>query len=318
MLAPIDVVAAEAQVSGFEESVYSALEDVGRAENNLKNMIAENRQSRIWGQSLLPTDPVDLQPPSIALDDALKTALENRPEVQQLQVSREINQIDQKFYKDQTKPQVDLVGTYGVTGLTGAQNPLGANPLTQQNQELRAQVNLLSAIAGLPPVPEPPPATLPASALGGLGSSLSELAQSRFPNFRVGVQIGIPIRNRTAEGELGRALVTGQQIATQREQLEQNIQVEVRNALQVVRTAQSRLRSAAAARSASEQQYTSEQRKFDAGQSTLFLVLERQTALTTARGNELRAQTDLNKAIADFQRATGNALQVNNVVARVR
>jgi HAE1 family hydrophobic/amphiphilic exporter-1 len=318
MLAPIDVVAAEAQVSGFEESVYSALEDVGRAENNLKNMIAENRQSRIWGQSLLPTDPVDLQPPSIALDDALKTALENRPEVQQLQVSREINQIDQKFYKDQTKPQVDLVGTYGVTGLTGAQNPLGANPLTQQNQELRAQVNLLSAIAGLPPVPEPPPATLPASALGGLGSSLSELAQSRFPNFRIGVQIGIPIRSRTAEGELGRALVTGQQIATQREQLEQNIQVEVRNTLQVVRTAQSRLRAAAAARSASEQQYTSEQRKFDAGQSTLFLVLERQTALTTARGNELRAQTDLNKAIADFQRATGNALQVNNVVARVR
>jgi outer membrane protein TolC len=318
MLAPIDVVAAEAQVSGFEESVYSALEDVGRAENNLKNMIAENRQSRIWGQSLLPTDPVDLQPPSVALDDALKTALENRPEVQQLQVSREINQIDQKFYKDQTKPQIDLVGTYGVTGLTGAQNPLGANPLTQQNQELRAQVNLLSAIAGLPPVPEPPPATLPASALGGLGSSLSELAQSRFPNFRVGVQIGIPIRNRTAEGELGRALVTGQQIATQREQLEQNIQVEVRNTLQVVRTAQSRLRAAAAARSASEQQYSSEQRKFDAGQSTLFLVLERQTALTTARGNELRAQTDLNKAIADFQRATGNALQVNNVVARVR
>jgi outer membrane protein TolC len=86
----------------------------------------------------------------------------------------------------------------------------------------------------------------------------------------------------------------------------------------VVRSAESRLRAAAAAREASEQQYTSEQRKFDAGQSTLFLVLERQTALTNARGNELRAQTDLNKSIAELQRATGNAMQANNVVVSVR
>jgi outer membrane protein TolC len=50
----------------------------------------------------------------------------------------------------------------------------------------------------------------------------------------------------------------------------------------------------------------------------VFLVLERQTALTTARGNELRAQTDLNKAIADLQRATGNALTTNSIVVRVR
>jgi len=78
------------------------------------------------------------------------------------------------------------------------------------------------------------------------------------------------------------------------------------------------LRAAAVARQAFEQQYQSEQRKLDAGQSTVFLVLDRQTSLTTARGNELRAQTDLNKAIADLQRATGNALRVNSIVVRVR
>jgi HAE1 family hydrophobic/amphiphilic exporter-1 len=100
--------------------------------------------------------------------------------------------------------------------------------------------------------------------------------------------------------------------------LEQLIQVDVRNALQTVRTAESRLRAAASARSASEQQYASEKRKFDAGQSTLFLVLERQTSLTTARGNELRSQTELNKAIAELQRATGNALEANRVEVRVR
>ena len=85
-----------------------------------------------------------------------------------------------------------------------------------------------------------------------------------------------------------------------------------------MRSAEARLRAAAAQRSAGEQQYASEQRKLDAGQSTVFLVLQRQTELTTARGNELRAQTDLNKAIADLQRATGNALAVNSIVVRVR
>src|SRR6266850_2650965 len=99
MLAPIDVVAAEAQVSGFEQTVYTALDDVNRAENILKGLIAENRQGKIWQQSLLPIDPVDLQPPSIALEDAMTTALQNRPEIQLSTVNKEINQIDQKFFR---------------------------------------------------------------------------------------------------------------------------------------------------------------------------------------------------------------------------
>jgi HAE1 family hydrophobic/amphiphilic exporter-1 len=123
----------------------------------------------------------------------------------------------------------------------------------------------------------------------------------------------LPLRNRTAEGQLAHSEIEGDRIATQRQQLEQLIQVEVRNASQSVTTAEARLRSAAVARENADQQYESEKRKLDVGQSTVFLVLERQTALTIARGNELRAQTDLNKAIAEFQRATGNSLTANNV-----
>ena len=130
--------------------------------------------------------------------------------------------------------------------------------------------------------------------------------------------VSLPLRNRTAEANLGRSLVEGNRIATQREQLEQLIQVDVRNALQTLRSAAARLHAAATGRDAAEKQYASEQRKFDTGQSTVFLVLERQTALATARANELRAQTDLNKAIAELQRATGNALTANNVTVKVR
>jgi HAE1 family hydrophobic/amphiphilic exporter-1 len=316
MLAPIDVVAAESQVAGFEQTLFTALEEVGRSENNLKNLIAVNREAELWSLAVVPTDSVDLAPPAITLPEALKAALENRTELQQATVAREINQIDQKYFREQTKPAIDLVGSYGMVGLAGNLSDTAINPITSSNVALRDRVNQLSGLAGLPPLAVVPSQFSP-DLLGGYGQSLANLAANKFNNFRVGVQISLPLRNRTAEANLGRSLVEGERIATQREQIEQTIQVEVRNALQVVRSAEARLHAAGIARQTSEQQYLSEQRKLDAGQSTVFLVLERQTALTTARGNELRAQTDLNKAIAELQRATGNALTVNNIVVRV-
>ena len=317
-LAPIDVVAAEAQISSYEQRVFGALEEVSRAENNLKNLIAKDQKSDLWAQSIVPTDPVDLAAPDVSLADALKTAMENRPELQQSQVLKEINQIDQRYFKDQTKPAIDLVGTYGSSGLAGAVSTAGVNPFTASSLQVRQRVDELSLLAGLEPLPIVPPQTFSPDLLGGYSQSLQNLLANRYGNFKVGVQISLPLRNRTAEANLGRALVEGERIGTQREQLEQTIQVDVRNALQAVRSSQARLRAALSTREANEQQFASEQRKLDAGQSTTFLVLERQTALTESRGLELKAQTDLNKAIADLQRATGNALSVNSIVVRVR
>jgi HAE1 family hydrophobic/amphiphilic exporter-1 len=315
-LAPIDIVAAEAQVTSFEQTVYTALEDVSRSENTLKMLIAENQQAAIWNSSIVPGDSVDLAAPEINLPDAMKLAMDNRPELQQSNLARDINQIDQKFFRDQTKPQIDLVGSYGVVGLAGT--PItSVNPIGASNVELRDRVNDLSVLAGLQPLPPQPGGQFSPNLVGGLGQSFDNLLLNRYNNFRVGVSISLPLKNRTAEAQLGRSLVEGERLTTQRTQLEETIQVEVRNALQVVRSSEARLRAAAANRGASEQQYESEKRKLEAGQSTVFLVLERQTALTTARGNELRAQTDLNKAIAELQRATGNALTVNSIVVRV-
>jgi HAE1 family hydrophobic/amphiphilic exporter-1 len=317
-LAPIDVVAAEAQISTYEQNVFAAVDEVSRAENSLKNLIAENQKAELWAESIVPTDSAELTVPDVSLPDALKTAMENRPELQQSNVLREINQIDQRFFKDQTKPAIDLVGTYGVSGLAGSVSTAGVNPFTASSLQVRQRVDELSELAGLDPLPVVPPQTFAPELLGGFGQSLSNLLANRYGNFKVGVQISLPLRNRTAEANLGRTLVEGERIGTQREQLEQNIQVDVRNALQGMRSAQARLRAATATREANEQQFASEQRKLDAGQSTTFLVLERQTNLTEARALELRARTDLNKAIADLQRATGNALHVNSIVVRAR
>jgi outer membrane protein len=320
VLAPIDLVAANTQITTFEQSVYTAQEAVTRAENSLKTLILPDRTAELWSRPLTPVSEVSLEPPRVPLEQAVAGALRNRPEIQQLQTTAEINEVDARYFRDQTRPQVDLVGTYNAVGLAGsavqaAQNPRGGGT----SPELLARVNELSTAAGLAPLPTPTPTTggsVSPNLVGGLPQSLSNLLGQDYPTYRVGVRLSLPLRNRTAEANLGRSLAGGRLIRNQRAQTEQLIEADVRNSLQALRSAEARLASAAATRSSAELQYESEQRMFRAGTTTLFLVLQRQTELLGARGRELQAQTDLNKAVADFQRATGNTLDANNVAIR--
>lgn len=298
-LAPIDIVAAETQVANFELAVYDALNIVTQAENALKNLVSPNRYDAIWSESVTPIDPVDLKAPLTTLNDAVNAAMANRPELEVNQVQKDINAIDQRFYKNQSKPQIDLIAGYTSSGVGGSRNPdfnptfptaCTIDPTSPACQQQQAN---LAALTGNP---------------------YAGILQNKYPAYRVGVQFNLPLfGDKTAKAQLGRSLVESERLQTQREQIEQGILLEVRNAIQAVRTAEARLRAAAVARENSAKQYESEQRKLDAGQSDIYRVLERQTALTSARSAELRAQTELNKAIADLHRATGNSLKENDI-----
>jgi outer membrane protein TolC len=278
--APIDIVAATAQITTFEQNVYTAQETVTRAENTIKTLMLPERTDTNWSRPITPISSVSLEPPRIGLEIALTEALKNRPEIAQFETNAEINQIDLRYYKDQAKPQVDFVGTYTTQGLAGRDTGIRE---------------------------------VPANLTGGYLNSLGNLLQQDYPTYRAGVVISLPLKNSAAEANIGRTLVEGEQIKNQREQAEQIIEAQVRNALQALRSAEARLNSAIAARTAAEQLYDSEQRQFRSGVTTFYLVLQRQTELLAARGRELQAQTDLNKAISEFQRSTGTTLTANNI-----
>lgn len=312
-LAPIDIVAAETQAATFEQNVYVAQEEVTRVENTLKTLMLPDRRNALWSRALLPTTPASLTPPRISLGDAVSSALANRPELQQLQASAEINQINTRYFRNQTHPQIDLFALYTSTSLGGTPTPTILNPINQGESDLERRVNELSTLAGLPPLPQPDPAVFPPALIGGFGQSFIDLFAFRFSTTRVGLRFSLPIFNRTAKAQLGRSLAEATRITNQREQLEQVIEAEVRNAIQAVRSNEARLAAASAERSSAELQYDAEQHRFQAGLSTVFLVLQRQTDLQSARGRELRAQTDLNKAIAELQRVTGVTLTAHNI-----
>jgi outer membrane protein TolC len=317
-LAPIDVVEAQTQVARFQLAVASGQQALTEAENRLKRLILSKRSADAWNKPIVPSDLADRTPPPIGVDEAVKLALTRRPELRALDSTLAQNAVDRAYFKNQTKPQVNVVGGYTIAGLAG--DPLSGTsepPVSDDSDDaLLTRLNELSILANLPPIATPPPSSggaVPPFFVGDYGTSLSTLFARRFPTAIVQLQMDIPLRNRTARANLARAEITATQIERRRQDLELAIESDVRDALQAVRSSQQRLEASAAARRYALEQYDSERRRFDSGISTVFLVLERQTAFVTAQASELRARADLNQAIADLERAVGGTLELHGV-----
>jgi HAE1 family hydrophobic/amphiphilic exporter-1 len=120
--------------------------------------------------------------------------------------------------------------------------------------------------------------------------------------------MSFPIRNRTAEAAAAVSAAEGKRLRALHEQAEMLIEADVRNSLQTASSAQARYAASILARESADEQYASEQRQFQSGTSTVFLVLQRQTELITAKTREVRAQADLAVAAANLDRATANTL----------
>lgn len=290
-IAPLSRAEVQTELSLRESDLLLATQGVTVAENNLKQLILRDTQAREWSAQLTPTDAPSFDSTPVNLADALAEAKANRPELRRLNLSREINSIDLQYFKNQTRPRIDLQGTVATTGLAGT--PIvTTDPIT-------GEVIPTTASPGL---------------IGGYGRTLRNLFNLDTRNVVAGVAIQIPLRNRTAEANLaGTRILRTQLEATTRLQ-EQSIEVEVRNAAQAVETSRRRVLAARSARENAELQLTGEQRLYQVGRSTTFLLLQRENQLLNSRNLELRAETDYNKALADLQRATSTTLRANNII----
>jgi len=244
----------------------------------------------LWFSAITPSDQPVKAEVAFNLDESTRLALKNRPELDQMRLLTEQKEVDIKYFKNQLKPQLDFIGTYGSTGLAGAPQDavvIGGGGGGGSNVLERFQ--------------------------GGAFRSLRNLFGQDFRTYQVGVRLSFPWNNRTAKANLGRSLAEQRQLDARQRQLVETVQVDVRNALQAVVAAKQRYEAAQAAELAAEAQLNGEQERYRAGLSTNFVVLERQTDLSQARGTAVRALTDYNKALADLQRVTGMTLTSNNV-----
>jgi outer membrane protein len=319
--APLARAEVETELANRESDLISATQQVEISENRLKQLVLRDPASTEWTTQYVPTDSPVFSTDPINLEVALKDAVENRPELRRLKLESEINKIDIDYFKNQTKPQVDLNTTASLGGISSSgisSTDSISVPLISGDPNLNANAFLLQQIRNLHPgkVDDVPIITLdpsPSFLTGGFNQSLVNLFRSDSPSFSVGVTISFPLRNQTAKANLAGARFQQERIEAQTRSQEQTVVTEVRNAVQAVESSRQRVFAARRAREFAEIQLDGERKLFDVGRSTTFLLFQRENALTNARNAEIRAETDYNKALADLQRATSTTFTANGV-----
>ncbi|MCC6586100.1 MAG: TolC family protein [Bryobacterales bacterium] len=312
-LAPVELSAAIAELERRLDTYYSAVGHVTEVENALKTLLASSRHDEIWKDILVPTD--DKAPNAGAADDvnaALGTALKQRPELRQLLLRRETNDIQKVLAENERKPQVNLVANYINSGLAGTINPTD-NPFSAANAALYARVNQLSGTQGLPPLTGGSFGGVPPQFIGGYGQTLSGLFGGNYQSVQVGLQLDWNPRNRTADANIAQTVLAERRIKLVQAQTEQAIEAQVRNSLQAIETARQRIVAAEASAAAAKEKMESETRLFQTGESTNFLVLTRQNEYADSLNRVVVAQADLNKALARLQQSVGTILQTYNL-----
>jgi len=323
--APFSRAEVQTELANRESELLQSVQQVSTSENALKQLILRDPQSPEWRAQIVPTDNPSFDTTPVSLQDALTEARANRPELKRLSLQADINRIDIQYFKNQTRPQIDLTGTVATTGLSGTPTPgstsavvplISSNPNAGASAFLLSQINQIRVGQGLPAIESPlvETAGVPANLIGGYTRTLRNIFSLENRNVVVGVNIQIPWKNRTAEANLAGARIQQAQTEASRRSQEQIVEVEVRNAAQNVESSRQRVLSARAARESAEIQLEGERRLYQVGRSTTFLLIQRENELAGARNQEIRAETDYNKALAELQRATSTTLRSNNIL----
>ena len=295
--APVDAIESQTQVSNFANDVFSALQTVSQLQVQLKSLVVADPGDPIWIANLVPSTSVQQLPLAGDLAQIISEARQNRPEVRQAEDKRLAADIDRVFAANQSLPQADVQVQYLSNGFAGILAPVPAFLLNECFQVSRVTT-----------CPTPPPNTQ-----GAMPWAYHNMWAGYFPTFNTALVVSYPIQGHLARGMRGVASEEEAQAKLLMQGVEERIGAEARNALQSYQTALAKLNAARKSREAAEAVYASEVRQFHRGESTTFLVLQRQVQLAEARGLELRAQTQLNESIVELQRVDGTILTTNGV-----
>jgi len=270
-LAPMDVISAQAEAASRRQSLTAAEATRRTAEITLKRLIVSGTDDAMWGSTIEPVDRVNVERTPVNLEAAIATALVERTDLVQARRTLDSNDININYLRNQLKPQLDLVGTYGTRGL-------GGNTFIFQGSE---------KIGTVP---------------GGYLDAMKMLGKVKYPNWTVQMNFSYPIGNSVADVAHARAKVQYKQSQTQLRATELQVATEVTNAALNVESTLRRYDSAIASRQLSEKRLEAEQSKFEVGMSYNYLVVQAQRDLNDARNTELRAALDYRIALTTFAR----------------
>jgi outer membrane protein TolC len=223
---------------------------------------------------------------TLPVQDAIRVALENRPELRQAKLQLNNSDIEIQYARNQLLPSLDISAAYTQNGVGGTET-------------LRAGFGPAAPVTSVVP--------------GGLGDALSEILRSQSGGYTLGFNMRIPLSNRAQQAEYSRVVVQKRTAEENIKSIEQQIALEVRNALTAVEMNKARIEAAQTSRELAQEQLAAEQRKFELGASTVRFVLEEQRNLEQMQSNEIASIVNYRKALVDYDHALGATLKKNNI-----
>jgi outer membrane protein len=286
-IAPMEVMKAESEESARSQDLLLSQNEQQLQALLIKNAITRDLSDPVLASAeVIPTDTMSIpeEEPVTPIQDLIADAQGHRPELAVARIDLTNREITRKATANALKPQVDLVAFYGAYGLAGVQNPAYAG----------------SPICANPPCPPLPPS--------GYSNAFSDLFKNNSPDYSVGINVTIPLRNRGAQADQIRSQLEYRQAQLHLQQLQNQIGIEVRNAQFALVQNRSRVEAARKARDLAQQTFDIEQKKKALGASTSNLVLQADRDLAQAESNFVAAESTYEKSRVELDRATGLTL----------
>ena len=298
-LAPIEVVRAESEVATDQQALIVAQTNLQQQAELIKTALSrqvgpELASAQIETEDKLPEPRPNDVPP---LEEALQRAFANRPEIEQTELKFKDQDMTIALRRNGLLPSLSVFGTYIASGLSGDQLICPAGTTSYGK-------NCISGSTLVTPT---------GTTTGGVSQAFSQTFHGDYPNYSFGVNLSIPIRNRQAQADTARALLERRQLETQLQQWKNNVAQQVRQAVIGVIQAKAQIDATSKATTLARQTLDAEQKKFQLGESTVFLVIQAQRDLANAEGNEVTAHSTYAKAITQYQQAVGTILPDYNV-----
>jgi len=280
----IDVMRAEAELSRRDQDLTVARTSLQLQETLMKNAVTKNLSDPLLeAMPVIPTDrmqPNQVQAAS-EIQELIAQALQHRPELAETDVDLLNRQISRKAARNALLPSLSLVGFYGGSGLAGPLNPLCRGCTSN----------------------------VPVDFAGALGNTFNNSS----PDYYVGLNLNIPIRNRVAKADQYRSELEYRQAELRREQLKKQVRIEVRNAQYALEQTGARVDAARKARDLAQRTFDITRKEQELGAGSSYQTLTSQRDLSLAELDLVGAMTVHEKAKVELDRATGATLEHNGI-----
>src|SRR5215471_15693598 len=283
----MDVMRAEAEVSKRDQDLTVARTSLQLQELLMKNALTKSLDDPVLESvNVMPTDTLQsaqIVPLNESVQELIQQALQDRPELAESDVDLVNRLISRRAALNALLPSLSLVGFYGGSGLAGELNPVYNNP-------------------GFPNS-----SNVPVDFVGALGNAFNNTA----PDYYVGFNLNIPIRNRVAKADQYRSELEYRQAELRREELRKQIRIEVRNAQYALEQTRARVDAARKARDLAQRTFEVMQKEQTLGAGSTYQTLTAQRDLALAQLDLVTAMTVYEKAKVEVDRATGATLEHN-------